>query len=270
MSAVTPKLAPRFPQSKRALTAAPPPWCAWGHLARRLASALALLTADLLIVTFFGFDIELLIERVWLPSTLTDALKLVLPGTELARIQFVIAVILCLILLKAYAPAERGQVKRRRLAAAVLGVATTNWTVLWEAGALGLEAYLVLASSLALALVLGALLVNTLLRLATPVRLRAARVLLVAGHHDIHRARRHPVVSDRSRFAVTAIFDPKGLQGDRALELLCQAMRQCHADTIVLYCGTLCDRAYRVVLDAGTATGCGLISLARSYGGAGS
>lgn len=272
MSAVTPKLASRAPKAKRALDAVPPPpWLGGRHLARRAMRAAVLIMADCVVLVVFGVKMGGLRRSESLPRGLSDVLDLMLPQGALGIMEFTLAVLLCLILLKAYSPGPRGQVEGRRIIAAAVGIALPAWAALWEAGSLlALVGYLLLVFTLALVLALESRLLAALARLATPSGLRAARVLMIAGHHDIHRARRHPAVSDRGHFVVKGIFDPKGLRGERALEELCEAMRRCQADTILLCCGALGDKAFSVVLDAATSMGCGLLSLGRSFGGAGS
>jgi exopolysaccharide production protein ExoY len=143
--------------------------------------------------------------------------------------------------------------------------------VLWEgATPLLVGSYLVLTAIVALALVAAYPLSEWGRRIVTPRRLRAAKVLLVAGERDIRRARRHPALSDHRIFAIRGVFEPAELSERDGLDALTHAIRQCDADTVVLCCGPLCDRAFSVVVDAANSMACGLVSLTRSPRGAGS
>jgi exopolysaccharide production protein ExoY len=272
MSAASPPLAPRYSQLQRPATAAGRVTrFGWRHLARRVGRVTVLVAADAGILVIFGLLIGELHNRPWLAERSVHALGQLLPRGALTAAEFPLAVLLALVLLNVYGAADPGQVRARRVVAAALGVTLPSWSALW-AGPTLLEVlvYLALVSVLALCLILGQRLVEFLLRVLTPRGRRAVRVLLVAGRHDIRRARRHPAVSDQGKFAVTAVFDPAVLRNREALESLCEAIRRCDADTILLCCGSLCNRAYEVVLDAATSMGCALVSLARTSGGAGS
>lgn len=267
MTAVRTKLARRSPVVKPSATTGPPPWHGAHHLRRRVAQLLVLVMADSLLLLLFGYEISGIRRQSWVPTAWQDALDGLLPVGSGHITEITIAVLLSLLVLKAYALAERGPLERRRVMAAALGVAIPTWSTLWIGQGLDLAMYGMLSAILALFLILESRMVESLLQMATPKASRATRVLLVASKHDIRRARRR---FDQTVFTVEAIFDPKRLQSDRALEEFCEAMRHCGAKTILLCCGSLGNRAFNVVLDGAATTGAQLVSLARSFGGAGS
>jgi len=65
-------------------------------------------------------------------------------------------------------------------------------------------------------------------------------------------------------FSIRDVFDPAMLSQQDALDALCHAIRRCGADTVVLCCGALSDRAFGVVMDATDSIGCGVVSLTRA------
>jgi exopolysaccharide biosynthesis polyprenyl glycosylphosphotransferase len=240
------------------------------HLVRRVARLAVLLPADAALLVLFGLGLRLARHAAWLPEPVGRAVDHLLPYSGLAALELPLAVLLWLLLFDAYGTAHRGHAPARRCAAAAAGLALPSWAFIWHGPFLqALAGYAFLVLVLALLLILENRVVEALLRWMIPRRLRAARVLLVAGRQDIRRARRHPAVADRGRFEVRGVFHPDTLRTRGGLEQLCEAIRRSKADTLVLCCGALCDKAFTVVLDAATTTGCELVSLARSFGGAG-
>lgn len=251
--------------------AAPTPWMGSRHLARRNARIALLLAVDLALLAMFSLLVHAMRIGPWFSPAFGEALDQLLPHSTMLGLEFPLAVIFSLTLLRAYAVIDRHQAIARRTLAAALVVTLPAWTVLWERMTPMLAgSYLILTAMLALALVAAYRLSEWGRRTLTPRRLRAAKVLLVVGERDIRRARRHPAVSDRRMFAIRGVFDPAELSERGALEAFCHAIRRCDADTVVLCCGPLCDRAFRVVVDATYSMGCGLVSLTRSIRGAGS
>jgi len=272
MSAIPWTPAARQPLTAR-LAAAAAPLASLGnrHLVRRVVRLAILLPADAATLVVFGLVLRLARHAAWLPEPAGRAVDQILPHSGLAALELPLAVLLCLLLFDVYGTATRGRGPVRRAVATAAGVALPSWAFIWQGPIMtGLVGYAMLASALAAVLIVENRVVEALLRRMIPRRLRAARVLLVAGRQDIRRARKHPAVADRGRFEVRGEFDPVGLRTRGGLEQLCEAIRQSKADTLVLCCGALCDKAFTVVLDAATMTGCELISLARSLGGAGS
>jgi exopolysaccharide biosynthesis polyprenyl glycosylphosphotransferase len=271
MSSVTPRQVPRTPLTAR-LAAAAAPLTSRGnrHIVRRVARLVILLPADATTLFLFGFALRLARHAAWLPEPVAQAVDQLLPYSGLAALELPLAVLLCLLLSDAYGTAYRGRAPVRRCAAAAAGMALPSWALLWHGPSLvALAGYAFLTSALAVVLILENRVVEALLRRMIPRRLRAARVLVIAGQQDIRRVGKHPAVSDKGRFEVRDVFHAESLRDPGGLDQLCEAIRRSKADTLVLCCGALCDKAFTVVLDAATTTGCELISLARSFGGAG-
>ncbi len=272
MSSAIPTKASRTPLTAR-LAAAAEPFASRGnrHIVRRVARLAILVPADAATLFLFGLALRLARHASWLPEPVGLAVDQLLPYSGVAALELPLAVLLCLLLFDAYGTANRGRAPVRRCAAAAAGVALPSWALVWHGSSLiALAGYAFLTSALAVVLILQNRVVEALLRRMIPRRLRAARVLLVAGRQDIRRARKNPAVSDKGRFEVRGVFHPDSLRDPEGLEQLCEAIRRSKADTLMLCCGSLCDKAFTVVLDAATTTGCELVSLARSLGGAGS
>jgi exopolysaccharide production protein ExoY len=240
-------------------------------VARRVARFALLLSADLVLLTVFSLVVQAMLIWPWFPPAFGAALDQLLPHPTMLGPKFPLAVIFSLTMLGAYGAIDARQAIARRALAASLVVTLPAWTALWEKTTPLLVAnYLLLTAMLALCLIAGYRLSEWGRRVVTPRRLRAAKVLLVAGEQDIPRARRHPAVSDRKMFSVRDVFDPADLTKRGALEAFCQAIRRCDADTVMLCCGPICDRAFSVMADAADSMGCGLVSLTRTPRGVGS
>jgi exopolysaccharide production protein ExoY len=241
------------------------PWLGGRHVARRVARLTLQLSADLLIIAAFVLLVETLRFGSWTPPGYGVALDQLLPRGTMMGPSFPLAVLLSLAVLGAYGVTDPYQQIVRRTVAAALVVNLPAWAALWEGNAPFLvESDLLLTAVLALCLIASYRMSEIVLRVLAPRRLRAARVLLVASERDIQRAYRHPVLSDRRMYSIRGAFEPAELGEPGALEALCHAMRRCDADTVVLCCGPLRDRAFGVVVDATGAMGCDLVSLSRA------
>jgi lipopolysaccharide/colanic/teichoic acid biosynthesis glycosyltransferase len=273
MSAVIPTQNTPFLLLPARLAAAAAPFASRcnGHLVRRVARLAILLPADAATLVLSGFVLRLARNAAWLPEAANRAVDQLLPYSGVGALELPMAVLLWLLLFDAYGTVHKGRSPVRRCAAAAAGVAFPSWHFIWNGPFLmALAGYAFVASTLALLLILENRVIEAFLRWVIPPRLRAVRVLLVAGRQDIRRARKHPAVSDEGRFEVRGVFHPDSLRDPGGLEQLCEAIKRSKAETLVLCCGALCDKAFTVVLDAATTTGCELVSLARSFGGAGS
>jgi lipopolysaccharide/colanic/teichoic acid biosynthesis glycosyltransferase len=216
---------------------------------------------------------SLLIQAIrigpWFPPAVGEALDQLLPHGTLLSVKFPLAVMFALMLLGAYGAIDAGRATALRAVAAALAVTLPAWSTLWEPTPLLVDCFLLLTSVLALCLIAAQRLSESFRRVITPHRFRTPKVLLVAGPHDVARAQRHRAVSDPSMFNIRGMFDPADLGERGALEAFCDAIRRCDADTVVLCCGPLGDRAFSVVVDGTSSMGCGLVSLTRSRRGAG-
>jgi exopolysaccharide biosynthesis polyprenyl glycosylphosphotransferase len=240
-------------------------------LARRAARIALLLWADLVLLAGFSLVLELGRATAWFPAPLVQAVDQVLPRGSMPGPGFPLAVICVLTLLGAYGPVDRRPAIARRTIAAALAVALPAWPSIWNGdAALRPDTYLLLTAMLALCLIAAHRLAEALRRVLSPRRLCVAKALLVAGEADMARARQHPAVSDPRAFSIRGVFDPADLNDSAALELFCQAVRRCDADTVVLCCGSLSDEAYGVVADGTDAMGCALVAVTRAPRGAGS
>ena len=259
-----PPLLRRENHRARGAAAGAPPWMGGRHLARRGARLALLLMADLVLLSLFSLLVQLMSISPWSPTGFREALEVLPPGMIMG-LSFPFAVILALAMLGAYTATGAPAAIARRIVTAVLVVTLPAWASLWERGApLLVQGVLLLTAMLALCLVAAYRLSESSLRLVTPRRLRAARALLVAGEQDLRRAQHHPAVADRSRFVIRGAIEPAELRGRGALEALCHTIRRSGADTVLLCCGPLGDRALRVVVDAANAMGCELVSLTRA------
>lgn len=269
MFSVSPLLAARLKPPKSRASAAPAPWLGGRHLGRRVARVALLLSADLALLAVFSRVVQTMRMGSWFPPAFGEGLDQLLPSGTMLGLQFPLVVIFALTMLGAYGAADRRRAVAHRIMAAILAVTLPAWTALWEGDPKLLAgSYLMLTALLALALVAAHRVSEWLRTVMTPRRLRAAQVLLVAGERDIRRARRNPAVSDQRMFEIRGVFDPAGLRKNGGLEAFCQTIRRCNADTVVLCCGPLSNRAFSVVVDAANSMGCGLVSLTRSRRGA--
>jgi lipopolysaccharide/colanic/teichoic acid biosynthesis glycosyltransferase len=240
-------------------------------LARRVARIGLLLSSDLLLLAIFSLLIQAMRIGPWFPPSFGEALDQVLPHSTVLGPKFALAVIFSLAMLGAYTAVDRRHAFTRRTMAAALAVTLPSWGGLWEGVTpLLVDSYIVITALLAICLIAAHRLFEWARRVLVPRRLSSTRVLMVAGEEDMWRARRHPAVSDPKVFSIRDVFDPAHLSDSDALEMFCHALRRCDADTIVLCCGALSDRAFRVVVDAADSMGCGLVSLTRTPRGAGS
>jgi exopolysaccharide production protein ExoY len=244
--------------------AGPAPWLGGRHLARRGTRLALLLSADLLVLALFARLVDALRLGPWTPPDFGQALHQLMPHGALLGLRFPLVVMLSLAVLRTYGVTDLHDAIARRTVAAVLVVNLPAWTALWEGSApLLAESDLLLTALLALCLIAAYTAAEAGRRVLTPRRLRAAKVLLVAGERDIPRAYRHPAVADRRLYSIRGAFDPLELRDEGALEALCHAIRRCNADTIMLCCGPLPDRSFGVVADAVNAMECDLVSLGR-------
>jgi exopolysaccharide production protein ExoY len=269
VSSVSPSLAARLKPPKRQVAAAPAPWLGGRHLGRRVARVALLLSADLALLAVFSLVVQTMRLGLWFPPAFEEVLRHLLPSDTMLGLQFPLVVIFSLTMLGAYSAVGRRRAVAHRIGAAVVAVTLPAWTALWEGDPrLLAEGYLMLTALLAVVLVAAQRLSEWLRTVMTPRRLRAAQVLLVAGERDIRRARRDPAVSDQRTFEIRGVFDPTELHKRGGLEAFSQEIRRCNADTVVLCCGPLSNRAFSVVVDAANSMGCGLVSLTRSRRGA--
>ena len=244
------------------------PWLGGRHVARRLARLAFLLSADLVAVAAFSLLLEASRFAFWTPPGYGLAVDQLLPSGSILARGFPVVVMLTLAALGGYAVTDPVHAITRRTLAAVLVVNLPAWAALWQGTApLLAESDLVLTAGLALCLIVAFDVSRSVLRTVAPRRLRAARVLLVAGDRDIRRAYAHPMLSDARMYSIRGAFDPAELRGPGAFEVFCQSLRRCDADTVVLCCGPLGDEAFGVVVDAANATGCDLVSLGRTREG---
>jgi exopolysaccharide production protein ExoY len=245
-------------------------WTGGRHLALGGTRRGLLFICDVIVAWELAGLLKALRTGPWLSPGAAETLDLLAPYGPLLGVAFPLNLILCLALFGAYG-GEAGRTKGRRIAAGALAVTLPAWAALWqEPSSALLAAYTLLTILVMLALLLSTRCAEAVRRVMTPRALRAARVLLVASEHDLHRANRHPALSDRKLFTVRGVFDPEGLSERGALEEFCAAIRRHEADTVVLCCGPLGDRAFSVVTDAATTLGCALVSLTRSPRSAGS
>jgi exopolysaccharide production protein ExoY len=246
-------------------------WLGGRHLKRRVVRLAIHLVGDIAALVVFGLLVQALRASELLPLRAAGVLDRVLPSEVLSRAEFPLAVIICLAIVGAYGEAERTQVSHRRAAGAALGLALNDWPMLWgEDTGLVLATYSALAVSVTLLLVAVRRLADDGFRSFTSRRFRVARVLMVAGRHDLGRMQRPLSTSEHGRVMIAGVLDPGELHESGGLERLCEAIRGCDADTVALCCGALEDAAFNVVVDAATTMGCGLVSWARSFRGAGS
>jgi lipopolysaccharide/colanic/teichoic acid biosynthesis glycosyltransferase len=244
------------------------PWLGGRHVARRFARLAFLLSADLAAVAVYGVVVEATRMAFWTPPGYALAVDQLLPSGSILAQGFPVVVALTLIALGGYTVAEPVHAIARRTLAAVLVVNLSAWAAIWEGSApLLAESDLLLTATLALWLIGAFHASRAVLRTMAPRRLRAAKVLLVAGEREIRRAYAHPVLSDARLYSSRGAFEPAELRGPGALEVFCQSLRRCDADTVVLCCGPLGDEAFGVVVDAAHALGCDLVSLGRTREG---
>ncbi|MGH7515382.1 MAG: sugar transferase [Gemmatimonadales bacterium] len=235
------------------------------HLARRLARTGLLLFADLVLLSLFSTLVQAIRVSPWFPPSVGEILDQLLPHGAVQSARFPLAVIFCLGLLGAYGVVDVRRAMMLRTVAAALMMTLPSWTKLWEfTGTSFLGGYALLTAILALFLIASQRLSESVRRLVTPHRLRASNVLLVAAPRDLPRAQRHRAVTDPKLYTIRGVFDPGDLAGPSGLESFCQSIRRADADTVVLCCGALDDRAFNLLVDATNAMGCGLVSLTRS------
>ena len=271
MSSIAPSLTARMrPPKEPRYPTARIPWLGGRHLARRLARLGLQVCTDAVLLVFFSILVEAIRIGPWFPPAVGEVLDQLLPtGTHLIT-RFPLTVIFCLVLVGSYGAIETRRAMQLRAIVAALTMTLPVWTKLWEfTSPLFFDSYLLLTALLALCLFAAQRLSDGVRRAVTPRRLRANKALLVAAPNDLRRAQRHRGVSDPKMFAIRGMFDPAELVQRSGFESLCQAIRRSDADTVVLCCGALDDRAFNVVVDATNAMGCGLVSLTRSPGGSG-
>jgi exopolysaccharide production protein ExoY len=246
-------------------------WTGGRHLALGGTRAGLLFLCDVIVMWELAGVLKALRTGPWLSPGAAETLDLLVPYGHLLQAAFPLNVVFCLALLGTYGGVGAGRTKGRRITAGALAVTLPAWAALWQEPSSALLAgYALLSLVVILALLLSTRCADAVRQVMTPHRYRAARVLLVASEHDLHRVNRHPALSDRKMFTVRGVFDPEELSARGALEEFCAAIRRHDADTVVLCCGPLGDRAFSVVTDAATTLGCALVSLTRSPRSAGS
>lgn len=243
----------------------PPPQRGRRHLSRTVARVLVLVAADAAVLLGVAALAHAAAGSGSFGPRLAGILAWILPAGELPALQFLTAGLLGLFVADGYTVKKQSLTFGRPLVGAGLGLAPLYWSHLWGGRGTVVVGYLVLAATVATALFLVRRVLDVVLRRVGPVRLHAARVLLVAGGPDIRRANKHPALADQRDFVIAGVFGPEQLRRPRrAFEELCEAVRRSDADTIMLCCGQLCDEAFAVLADAAVSTGCGLIALTRS------
>jgi exopolysaccharide production protein ExoY len=246
-------------------TVASLPQRAWVHLARSTARIAVLMSCDALALLGLLGLIGGIRDHYWLGTTAAAVLGRLVPAGVLSAGQLVGAVLLCLVLLKAYGETGRGQDTGRRVAGAGLGLGLPYWAQIWtEFRFSSLRASFLLVSAAALLLIVQRHLVERALRLILPTRLGRARILLVASWHDLRRVPIQAALANRGDVVVAGLFDPEILRRRGGTEALAESIRDTGTDTVVLCCGPMSDGALTAVRDAAVSSGCQLASLTRS------
>jgi exopolysaccharide production protein ExoY len=266
MSVVAQSVAPwRQAQEDRPLRNSAPPRRSAALVSRGTVRRCTFIAGDALILLLIFFVLVAIRELAPLDPANRAVLETLVPAQAASPAQFVSAVLAGLLLLDLYGSRRRRQDARRLLGGTLVGLGFQYWMVLWLAPSSAVTAaLLLLASVIALPLLLYRRGVERAMALAGPMGLSPSRVLLVAGDGDIQRALAQPVLRDRSEFVVCGRIDPETISAPGGgLDAVRAEVRRHGADTIVLCCGGLSDAVLRTILDAAMASGCEVIALSR-------
>lgn len=259
------------PQTARANghAAGLPAWSStgWVHLSRTTMRIGALIAGDALALLLVAGLVQSLPSGDRWSGAVGGALQQLLPHGAPPATQLVTSVLLCLLMLGAYHGVDHVRDFRRQLAGSALGLALLNWGHFWAAiTPMAVVGFGGLTVTVVASLLLERRLLERLIRGLRPTRLGAARALLVAVEQDVREAKKHPALADTRQFIIAGVLDPNLLRRRQgAMELLCEAIRSCRADTMVLS-GPLSDQAFSILVDAAVSTGCELVATTRSRG----
>lgn len=238
------------------------------HLARTVVRISVLLTGDACALLVLRFIMRGIRDQAWLGPTVASVVTRMIPTGAVPLVQLLPAIFLGLIVLGNYGPSDRRRDAGRLLAGSALGLALPFWGYLWNRfSALAIPGFFLLAGATAIALIWERQLIDKMVRKLWPIGPAALRVLLIGRPEETSPAVEHPVLSDRREFAMTGVFDPDQIVRHSvagAAAKLCQKIKQCQADTLVL-CGRLDDAALSVILDATAAAGCHVLALTRAF-----
>ncbi len=242
----------------------PPPNGASRYLWRAAARLGFLLAVDATVLLFLA----LLIKggsKGWLGPWSARWLVDVLPSHGLPIIQFVSAILLCLLVVGRYGVTGRHRDVGRSIVAVCLGLGLPAWgyfgTNITIPAVLGL---LLLAWMTAVSLVLARRFIYTWVRRVAPAALHAVRVLLVVHPVDASRVLKHPALADRKKYVIGGIFDPEKLRRrSGARQAVCEAILRSRADVVMLGCGPLGDEAFEALMETAVSQGCELVALTR-------
>ena len=263
MATVLPTLAPPFAGTPRWTPVVAASSRGGWHLGRDAVSVLLLLVGDTIALLLSLALLTGARDDAWAGLTTARVLNRVLPDGVLPTVQVVCAVLLSLVVMNTYGAATRGKQVGLRLAGASCGLVLPYWNSLWNGSPVpALTAVTVLALVTLAALTVERRLLTPVLRSVAERSVGPARVLLIGTPGEIQRAAPHPALADHRRFNVVGTYDPAELRQDHSpLEGICRIIHGTDADTMMLSCGPLGDRAFRKLLDAAIATGCELIAL---------
>jgi exopolysaccharide production protein ExoY len=207
-------------------------------------------------------------DQAWLGATAASVAARMIPMGAVPLVQLLPAVFLGLMVLDNYGASDRRRDASRLVAGSAFGLALPYWGYVWnQFSPLAIPGFFLLAAATAVALIWERQLIDRIVRKLRPIGPGAVRVLLIGRPRETPRAREHPALSDLREFAVTGVFDPDDIDRSGpagAVTNLCQKIRQCQADTLVL-CGRLDDDAFSVIMDATAAAGCHLLALTRAF-----
>lgn len=241
------------------------------HVVRAALRVLVLVAGDLAVLLVLRFVLRGIRDVGWFGSAAAAVANQMVPQGALPLVQLLPAVVLGLAVLDNYGSSDRRRDAGRLAAGAAFGLVLPFWGYLWSHPSfLAVPGFVLLAAAISISLLWERQLIDGAVRRFWPNGPGAARALLVGRSEETVRALEHPAISDAREFAVSGMFDPERsrLSGVAGVRDLCQTIKRCRADTLVL-AGILDDEAFSVVIDAAGAAGCQILALTRSFSLAG-
>jgi exopolysaccharide biosynthesis polyprenyl glycosylphosphotransferase len=196
----------------------------------------------------------------------TSSLEPLIGGIPL--VQLVPAILLGLVALGTYGATHRRHDAGRLVAGATIGLALPFWGHIWNQFSPAVILTFILAAGvIGLVLIAARKLIDQTLRKAWPSGPGAARAVLISRPAYTRSALEHPTLADSREFVFKGIADPEEFEqhgSDVGVNRLCQTIKRCRADTVVLS-GPLSAHSLAVVIEASGAAGCQLYAIPRAF-----
>lgn len=191
-------------------------------------------------------------------SRIASTMRLLIPGGSVHLEQLLVAVLLGLMIFRAYGPGDRRRDVRALLSAAAAGVVLVSWGWLWATASwLHIAGCVAMILGVGSALVAERLLLDAVVRHTDRAQSRLLRSVVVGPGDSARRLLRDRALGDARCFSLLGYVDTRPVHEDDALgslSELIQIIDRHKVDTVILSADCGAD-VHRKVLDIGDAVG---------------